>query len=113
MENTDKNCTVMSLSPLFVLEAKRKIFPELANGPFLWRTADFVTPEQSEKYPFIGEKNLEAFMREKQPCAILLGHEERLEKKLLNYSLKSFTQTESAMGLKLFQLNNSAAHPFQ
>lgn len=102
LNHADKDSAVLTLSPLFVLEAKRSIYPELANGPFLWRTAEFATDEQKSTHKLIGEEDLQRFIKQKQASAFLLGHEERLEKSLLTYCKEKSVQSGTEMGLTLF-----------
>lgn len=102
LNHTDKDCAVLTLSPLFVLEAKRSIYPELANGPFLWRTAGFATDHLKSMHRMIGERDFQRFIKQEQPCAVLLGHEERLEKSLLSFCKKNSVESGSEMGLTLF-----------
>jgi hypothetical protein len=78
--------TVLTLAPLFVLEANLKIVPEFVTGPFAWRVADFIPPTKRAELGIVGEQDLETFFAHHPPAAISLGREPRWESKLVEYA---------------------------
>lgn len=78
---------VLTLAPLFPLEAGREIYPEFATGPFAWRTASFMKPADRARFDFIGPAKLDDYLADDPPAAVLTGFEHReFEEPLLRYA---------------------------
>lgn len=78
---------VLTLAPLFPLEAGLKIYPAFATGPFAWRTARFLTAAQRARYGFVGEEELGSLLAAQPPASILTGVEKKkLEDPLVAYA---------------------------
>ena len=78
---------VLTLAPLFPLEAGCEIYPEFATGPFAWRTAPFIAPAERQIYDFVGPAELESYLAGDPPAAILTGFEHaNWEEPLLSYA---------------------------
>ncbi len=81
------NGKVLTLAPTWVLEGGGRIYPEFATGPFAWRSAEFAEPERRRRLKLVAPADLEAFLQNDPPAAILTGVEaEKLEKPLLAYA---------------------------
>lgn len=79
---------VLTLAPLFPLEAGRGIYPEFATGPFAWRTASFVDPQSRAAFGFVAPADLDRFLAADPPAAILTGFERyEFERPLLTYAV--------------------------
>lgn len=79
---------ILTLAPLYVLEAGLKIVPEFVTGPFVWRVAEFLPPERRSRLGIVGGGDLETFFSARPPDAILLGQELRWEPPLVDYALR-------------------------
>ncbi len=78
---------VLTLAPLFPLEAGREIYPEFGTGPFAWRTAPFIGPAERANFGFVGPADLEDYLVDDPPAAVLTGFEHReFEQPLLDYT---------------------------
>lgn len=78
---------VATLSPIPVLEAGLEIYPELATGPFFYRTADRLPAETLKRLNAVGRRDLPALLAAHPPAAILVGREEPgLEQPLLDHA---------------------------
>jgi len=70
---------VLTLSPLFVLEGGAGIYSEFCSSPFTWRTSELVNPAMRKKMKIISKTDLDEFLRNDPPVAILTGFESGLE----------------------------------
>ena len=78
---------VLTLAPIFPLEANLRIYPELASGPFAWRTAAFLDKGARATYHVLAPTDLEQFLRSDPPSAILTSFEHsELELPLVTYA---------------------------
>jgi hypothetical protein len=78
---------VLTLAPIFPLEAGLQIYPEFATGPFAWRTASFLDEQQRTRFHFVAPSDLERFLATEPPTAILTGFEHaEFEKPLKDYA---------------------------
>ncbi len=77
--------TILTLAPLYPLEAGLKIDPAFANGPFAWRVSPFVDPAKAARLSMVSPLSLERHLADHPPAAILLGVNDRLEKPLVDY----------------------------
>ncbi len=65
--------TVLSLSPIYPLEGKARIYPEFASGPFGWRVASLVDEAQREEFHLVAPEDLDEFLAADPPRGILVG----------------------------------------
>ncbi len=78
---------VLTLAPIFPLEAGREIYPAFATGPFAWRTASFIDPGERAVFGFVAPDDLEGYLAADPPAAILTGFEHgEFEQPLLRYA---------------------------
>jgi hypothetical protein len=59
-----------------------------ATGPFAWRTAPWLSPEQRTANRLVSEDDLEQHLKSKPPAAILVGYEPILEVTFVEYAVK-------------------------
>ena len=79
---------VLTLQPIYPLEAGLPIFNELATGPFAWRTAPFLTDRQRHAFHVMDPDNVEDFLRLHPPSAGLTGAEpaeQKLPREMLSF----------------------------
>jgi hypothetical protein len=66
---------ILTLGPIFPLEAGSAIYPAFATGPFSWRTSIFVSPSRREQVGAVAPEDLELYLTATPPDAILVGFE--------------------------------------
>ncbi len=67
---------ILTLAPAFPLAAKMPVYPEFATGAFGWRSASLVPAERRSRLHLVAPDDLEAFLQEKPPAAVLTGVED-------------------------------------
>jgi len=78
---------VLTLSPVYPIEAGMEIYPSFATGSFGWRVAAFVSPAKRERLGMVSERELETLTRKDWPEAILTGGKgRRWEGPLVSYA---------------------------
>jgi hypothetical protein len=78
---------ILTLAPAYVDESGLTTYPAFATGPFAWRVAHLVPPEKRKRFHVIAPADLESFLANKPPAAILTGVEEdELEVPLIAYA---------------------------
>jgi hypothetical protein len=78
---------VLTLAPIFPLEANLQIYPELADAPFVWRTATLVDKPTQAANRILDPTDLEEFFRFAPPNAILTDFEHaEIEAPLVTYA---------------------------
>ncbi len=70
---------VLTLSPVFVINAKTPIYPDFTNGPFAYKYSYLMPPELAAEQNMIRRSDIEQFIQEKNPAAILTGHEKEVD----------------------------------
>ena len=78
---------VLTLAPIYPLEAGLSIYPEFATGPFAWRTAPMLSPGERAALGLVSSQDLERFLEDRPPGAVLVGFEGELESALNEYAL--------------------------
>ena len=80
---------ILTLAPLYALEGGCDIYPQLAAGPFVYRVADAMTPDQRRITNTVGPETLDQLLQANPPSAVIVGVEpEFLEKPLLQAAVK-------------------------
>ena len=79
---------VLTLAPLFPLEAGCRIYPAFATGPFAWRIAPFMDAAKAARLKMVVPATLPQLLDADPPAAMLTGHEERGEELLSDYAAK-------------------------
>ena len=95
---------VMTLAPLYAIEGGCEIYNELSAGPFAYRVADYLSPEERKITHTVGTKNISELISEKPPSALITGADtETLEKPILN-SIKglNWRRKEYKTGLTVY-----------
>lgn len=104
-EQTPDNGKIATLSPLYAVEAGRPIYRELGMGPFLYRTAHFLTPEHREGIPVASKDDVGALLAADPPAAILVGEEGDLDDPFTAFAeANGYTRPEhfEPLGLTLY-----------
>jgi hypothetical protein len=74
-EKTKSPKLILTLAPLYALEGRCDIYPQLASGPFVYRVADWMTASDLEAVRAAGPKRLKALLEKSQPSAVILDVE--------------------------------------
>ncbi len=74
-----ESARVLTLAPIGVLEAGRRIYPEFVTGPFAWRVAKFVDPAKAARLKIPTPESLAEMFAADPPAALLLGAERKVE----------------------------------
>jgi hypothetical protein len=77
---------ILTLAPLFALEAGLDIYPEFATGPFAFRTAYLLTPAERIRFHMFGPDDLESLLEADPPAGILTGKNPDLDVSLVDYA---------------------------
>ncbi len=79
--------TILTLAPIYPMEAGLKTYPEFSSGPFAWKSAPFVAIERRDALHLVAPDDLMKLFSAHPPGGILTGVEESsLEKPLVEYS---------------------------
>ena len=70
---------ILTLGPIEVLEAGRRIYPEFVTGPFAWRIAPYVEPAKAARLRITTPATLDELLTTEPPSALLLGAERKVE----------------------------------
>jgi hypothetical protein len=70
-----QDCKVLTLVPILPLEAGLDTYPMFAVGSFSWRTAPILSKERRAEYRIISADDLDDFLHNEPPVAILTGTE--------------------------------------
>ena len=77
---------VATLAPIYPLEGGSAVYPELATGPFVYRTADLTPPDLAKFYRMVSPSKIGALFDADPPAAILVGFDAALEAPLVDYA---------------------------
>jgi 4-amino-4-deoxy-L-arabinose transferase-like glycosyltransferase len=98
---------VLTLAPLHALEAGFKIYPPFSTGSFAWRVAPYIAAERRHRLRIVSEAELESFLRDEPPTAIILGYEKEGEEALAAYATshgfhpQAFGEDDATLWLRL------------
>jgi hypothetical protein len=92
---------VLTLCPTYPLEAGLRIYPEFASGPFAFRVAHLLTPEERRARRMVAPADLEDFLASQPPAAILTGPEKELDHHLATYAQVHGYEPQNLSGSKL------------
>ncbi|MEM7536099.1 MAG: hypothetical protein AAF639_28210 [Chloroflexota bacterium] len=70
-DETTSQDTVLTLSPIYALEAGLPIYPEFATGPFAWRVAHLMSHERRTQLHIIGANDLNQLVEGASPSVLL------------------------------------------
>ena len=89
---------ILSLAPIYPLEAGLGAYPTFTVGPFVWRTAPLLSAEGRRQYQLVSFHELEDLLAHDPPAAILTGLEtdygfdkfdtNGLEKPIIDYAVR-------------------------
>ena len=73
MKKTGKQGKVLTLAPLYAVEAKLPIYASFVTGPFAWRVSTLLSREARAERLIVGPAEIKSLMEEDPPIAILTG----------------------------------------
>ena len=77
---------VATLAPIYPLEGGLEVYPELATGPFAYRTGDITPPTLAAQYRMTSPTRIGALLASDPPAALLLGFDATLEAPMVAYA---------------------------
>jgi 4-amino-4-deoxy-L-arabinose transferase-like glycosyltransferase len=96
---------VLTLGPLYALEAGAEIYPELSCGDIIYRAADSLSAEERQLTHTVGPAGLSALTAEAPPAAVLVGIPTTiaaLEQPLRRVVPSGWTSIDCGDGLRLY-----------
>ncbi len=88
-EKTKGRGPILTLAPLYALEGGCDIYVELAAGPFVYRVADSMSPDERRITNAVGPETLEQLLEDNPPSAVIISVEPGfLEKPLFQTAVK-------------------------
>lgn len=94
---------ILTLEPIFALEAGERIYQELSTGPFLFRYGRFLSDAQRRIAVSTDSSSLSSLLQKNPPDAILVGLERiSLEAPLIEYAIHSGWRQEGIGKFKLY-----------
>lgn len=101
---------VLTIAPLWALEADRQIYRELSCGPIIYRIADQLTEDQRRLANVVGPGSLRSLILDKPPDAVLVGVEDPrfafLETPLLSAVGPNWSSRSTADGATVWFASN-------
>jgi hypothetical protein len=95
--------TVVTLSPMYPLQAGLDIYPGLASGPFGFRVANILSAEEKAEHGLISEEDVLRLMSQRPPEGILAGSEGALEVPLVQFAIEHrYKEVELSNSLSLW-----------
>ncbi|WEX75610.1 hypothetical protein PYH37_001044 [Sinorhizobium numidicum] len=91
---------VATLSPIYPLEGNLEVYPELATGPFAYRTGDITEAELAAWYKMTSPSRIAALFDADPPGALLLGFDEVLERPMLAYAQRNGYLRSDELGFR-------------
>jgi len=92
-----KHGRILTLAPIYPLEAGLAIYPAFSTGPFAWRVSPYIEANKAVRIGIVSPAMLGKLLEASPPAGVLVGFEEDDEEDEFNdYARKN--------GLKLMQL---------
>jgi hypothetical protein len=96
---------LLTLSPIFVLEAGLPIYRELSAGPFFFRTADRLPAATVGSLNGVSPATLNALLQRRPPAAVLVGNEPAIiEQPLVDYAQSHGFEESTVAGFPRLRL---------
>ncbi len=93
---------VATLSPLYAVEAKLKIYPQFSTGPFVFRIGNKVSSAEIETIKGVSSLTLDSLLKNERPLAIIVGQEPAIEASLTDYARANGFREAALGALRLF-----------
>jgi hypothetical protein len=77
---------VLTLAPIYPLEAGFSIYPSFATGPFAWRISPYLEPAKAARLRIISPTTLGPMLQAVPPIGVFTGFEETGEEPLIEYA---------------------------
>ncbi|MFV0645001.1 MAG: glycosyltransferase family 39 protein [Sphingomonadaceae bacterium] len=84
-----RNAYAATLTPVLALEAGYRIYPEFVAGQFVYRVAPYISPEDQPYYRTTSPEDLDSFLAQKDPQAIIVNMSEPMEQPFADYAINS------------------------
>lgn len=80
---------VLTLSPQYPLDGNASIYPQLATGPFAWRVAEYLSPQERLEQNLAGPADLASLLADEPPAGLLTGLTRDSEDAILEFALQN------------------------
>lgn len=98
---------VATLAPIFVLEGSLQQYPELAAGPFVYRSADHSASRKLSQFKLTSVSNVGNFLAARMPDAVLVGFEGELDEQFTKFARENGYVEETRIFKTLYE-----SHPY-
>lgn len=75
---------ILTLAPIYPLEAGLSIYPPFSTGPFAWRVSTFIEPAKCARLGIVSPVTLDRMLDVTPAAGVLVGFEEEKDEKQLN-----------------------------
>ena len=86
---------ILTLAPVYPLEAGLSIYPAFSTGPFAWRVSSFIEPAKSARLGIVSPATLGQMLAGQPPSGILVGFEEDGEKPFNEFARRNGARRQS------------------
>jgi hypothetical protein len=101
-----RGLTAATLSPLYALECGISVYPEFSTGPFLYRIAERIGPEQPTRQLTVSPLDLERFLDARRPDLLITGQEGNYDRRFDSYAKDhGYEQIVSRPSLRVYLLS--------
>jgi 4-amino-4-deoxy-L-arabinose transferase-like glycosyltransferase len=80
---------ILTLAPIYPLEAGLAIYPSFSTGPFAWRVSPYIESSKAERIGIVSPSRLEQVLGLTPPAGVLVGAEENGEELLNKYARRT------------------------
>ena len=101
------NGNIATLSPLYAVEAKLKIYPQFSTGPFVFRIGNQLTSKEIVRVKGVSPLTLDSLLKNERPSAIIVGQEPDIEAALKDYGKENGFREADLGAIRLFVENPS------
>ena len=71
----DSNRIILTLSPIYAINAGLSVYSEFTTGPFAWIVSHLIPPDEARKQNLPLKSDIDTFISNNNPGAILTGQE--------------------------------------
>lgn len=94
---------VFTIAPLYPLEGGLRVYAPMATGVFAFRTGSLLSAEKRQQQGIVSRENFEAYLDEDLPEGILVGFDQVLEEKIIQFAVtREYKPHPMAEGLTLW-----------
>ena len=92
---TSRESKILTLSPVYPVNAGLDIYPQFTTGPFAWKTSHLIDKQRAQKQNLPIKEDLQIFMTQQPPAGILTGDEKQEDIPLIEAAIELNYHPES------------------